>query len=110
MSDEPGLLHVGDGDFEQTILKAELPAMVDFWAPWCGPCRMVAPIVAELAEEYAGRIVVAKMNTDEHQEWAQRLGIRGIPTLIFFRGGVEVDRIIGAQPKKNIQTKLDALL
>jgi thioredoxin 1 len=101
---------VGDGDFEQAILKAELPAMVDFWAPWCGPCRMIAPFVEELAKEYAGRVIVAKLNTDEHQEWAGRLGIRGIPTVIFFRGGVEVERIIGAQPKKNFQAKLDALL
>lgn len=110
MSEENGPLHVGDGDFEQTIIQAGLPALVDFWAPWCGPCRMVAPVVEELAKEYAGRAIVAKVNTDEHQQWAQRFGIRGIPTLLFFQGGQEVDRIVGAVPKKAIQAKLDALL
>ena len=110
MSEENGPLHVGDGDFEQMILKAEVPALVDFWAPWCGPCRMVAPAIEELAEEYAGRVRIAKVNTDEHQEWARHFGIRGIPTLLFVKGGQEVDRIVGAVPKANIKTKLDALL
>ncbi|MGC8874070.1 MAG: thioredoxin family protein, partial [Chloroflexia bacterium] len=74
------------------------------------PCRMIAPAVEELAREYAGRVIVAKVNTDEHQEWARRLGIRGIPTIIFFKDGVEVDRIIGAVPKRVLQERLDALL
>jgi len=107
---ENGPLHVGDGDFEERILQASVPALVDFWAPWCGPCWIVAPFVEELAGEYAGRVVVAKLNTDEHQDWARKLGIRGIPTMIFFSDGQEVDRIIGAAPKKTIQARLDALL
>lgn len=107
---QESILHVGDRDFEKTVLKASLPVMVDFWAPWCGPCRMVAPFVEELAREYAGRVLVAKVNTDEHQEWAGRLGIRGIPTLIFFKNGVEVDRIVGAVPKKVLRERLEALL
>jgi len=110
VSEETGPLHVGDGDYEAKILQANLPAMVDFWAPWCGHCRVVAPLVEELAREYAGRAVVAKVNTDEHQDWARHLGIRGIPTMIFFRGGLEVDRIIGAAPKKVLQSRLDSLL
>lgn len=107
---DTGPLHVGDGDYEEKILRAPLPALVDFWAPWCGPCRMVAPAIEELAAEYAGRAVIAKVNTDEHQEWARRLGIRGIPTLIFFKNGQEVDRIIGAVPKQAIQARLDRLI
>jgi thioredoxin 1 len=110
VSDEIGPLHVGDGDYEEKVLRASLPAMVDFWAPWCGPCRMVAPAVEELAREYAGRAIVAKVNTDEHQEWARRLGIRGIPTIIFFKNGVEVDRVVGAVPKHVLQSRLEALL
>jgi thioredoxin 1 len=110
MSEKNGPLHVGDGDFEQTVLQSEHLALVDFWAPWCGPCRMVAPALEELAQEYAGRAVVAKVNTDEHQEWARHFGIRGIPTLLFVKAGQEVDRIVGAVPKKVIQSKIDALL
>lgn len=110
VSEETGPLHVGDGDFEKTILQAELPAVVDFWAPWCGPCRMVAPTIEELAQEYAGRVVVAKVNTDEHQQWAQHFGIRGIPTLLFIKGGQEVDRIVGAVPKKAILSKIEAMI
>ncbi len=110
MTEKSGPLHVSDKEFEATVLQASLPVLVDFWAPWCGPCRMVAPFLEEMAQEYAGRAIVAKVNTDEHQEWAQHFGIRGIPTLLFFKGGQEVDRIIGAVPKKVIQSKLDALL
>ncbi len=110
MSEENGPLHVGDGNFEEEVLQSELPVMVDFWAPWCGPCRKVAPVVEELAQEYAGRVLVAKLNTDEHQDWARHLGIRGIPTLIFFKRGQEVDRVIGAVPKATLKDRLEALL
>ncbi|MBN1484212.1 MAG: thioredoxin [Chloroflexia bacterium] len=110
MSNQNNILHVGDQDFEEIILQAELPAMVDFWAPWCGPCLMVAPTIEALAQEYNGRLVVAKLNTDEHQQWARHLGIRGIPTIIFFQNGQEVDRVVGALPKDALKQKLEMAL
>jgi thioredoxin 1 len=103
-------IHVTDATFEETVLEASLPVLVDFWAPWCGPCRMIAPIVEELARAYDGRAVIAKMNTDEQGEAAAKLGIMGIPTLILFKGGQEVDRIVGYAPRHAIEEKLDAIL
>ena len=110
MTQENGPLHVGDGDFEAKIVNASTPAVVDFWAPWCGPCRIIAPVVEELAQEYAGRIVVAKVNTDKHKRWASQLGIRGIPTMVFFKNGEEVDRVVGAVPRDLLVQRLDSLL
>ncbi|MEW6775981.1 MAG: thioredoxin [Bdellovibrionota bacterium] len=92
-------LEVTDSTFESEILKSPTPALVDFWAPWCGPCRMVAPIVEELAGEYAGKVKIAKMNVDENQNVPSQYGIRGIPTLLLFKGGQLVGQIVGAQPK-----------
>ena len=92
-------IHVTDEAFEETVLKAQLPVMVDFWAPWCGPCLMVAPVLDKLAEEYAGRVLIAKVNTDEHSEWAQKYGVQGIPTMLFVFGGKEVHRQVGALPE-----------
>jgi thioredoxin 1 len=103
-------IHVTDESFEKDVLNADLPVMVDFWAPWCGPCRMVAPIVEELAEKYAGRAVMAKINTDENVQIAGRLGIMGIPTLILFKDGQEVDRVVGFAPGKALEQKLQAVL
>jgi thioredoxin 1 len=97
MSNEP--IHVSDEKFDEIVGQAELPVLVDFWAPWCGPCRRVAPILDDLAREYAGKIVVAKVNADEHQESALRLGVQGIPTLILFKDGQEVSRQVGVLPK-----------
>jgi thioredoxin 1 len=103
-------IEVTDQEFHGKVLEADKPVLVDFWAPWCGPCRMVAPVLEELAGQYADRLTIAKVNTDEHAETAGRLGIRGIPTMILFAGGREVERIVGALPKHALQARVDAAL
>jgi thioredoxin 1 len=105
-----GPIHVSDDTFEELVLNSPLPVMVDFWAPWCGPCRMIAPIVEDLAARYAGRAVIAKVNTDENQDMASQLGIMGIPTVILFQDGEEVDRVVGFAPGHTLEDKLKALL
>jgi len=97
---------VTDASFEQDVLKSEEPVLVDFWAPWCGPCRMVAPIVDEIAKEFAGRLKVFKLNTDENPNVASQYGIRSIPTLMVFKGGVKVDTVVGAVPKTTLSTTI----
>ncbi len=97
-------IHVTDAAFEKTVLQNELPVVVDFWAPWCGPCRMVAPILDKLAGEFAGKLIVAKVNTDENPEWAGRYGIQGIPTMLFFYDGQEVHRQVGALPEPMLRS------
>lgn len=101
---------VTDANFEQDVLKADVPVLVDFWAPWCGPCRMVAPIVSELAGEYDGRIKVGKLNTDENQRVAAAYGIMSIPTLLIFKNGTIAEKIIGAQSKQAITAKIESVL
>jgi thioredoxin 1 len=101
---------VTDETFEEMVLQAPLPTLVDFWAPWCGPCRMITPIVEELAKTYDGRAGFAKINTDENAKVAGRLGIMGIPTLILFKDGQEVDRIVGFVPRRVIEEKIKAAL
>jgi thioredoxin 1 len=103
-------LHVSDQEFGKTVLESQAPVLVDFWAAWCGPCRMIAPFVEEIANDYAGKAVVAKMDTDANPQTPMKYGIMGIPTLIIFKGGQEVDRIVGAVPKAMITKKLDAVL
>jgi len=104
------LLQVTDGNFEEEIIQSELPAMVDFWAEWCGPCKMVGPVVEELAKEYDGKIKIAKMDVDQNRETPARFGIRNIPTLILFKNGEVAQTIVGAYPKDHLDGELKKLL
>lgn len=101
MSDDT-ILHVTDGTFEQEILKSDKPALVDFWAPWCGPCKALGPVVEELAAEYKDRVVVSKLNVDDSPKIAGKYGVRSIPTVILFKGGEVVDSLIGLVPKERL--------
>ncbi len=103
-------VHITDAEFGKTVLESQTPVLVDFWAAWCGPCRMIAPFVEEIARDYAGKAVVAKLDTDANPQTPMRFGIMGIPTLIIFKNGKEADRIVGAVPKAMITKKLDAVL
>ena len=100
-------LAVSDADFEQEVLKSDLPVLVDFWAPWCGPCRILSPIIEEIAVDYDGRVKIRQMNVDDHKATATTYGIRSIPTTILFKGGQEVGRQIGAVPKQQIVGMLE---
>jgi thioredoxin 1 len=102
--------HVTDASFESTVINSDKPAMVDFWATWCGPCKIIAPHVEALAEEFAGRAVIAKVDVDSNRQTAIKFGIQSIPTLLFFKGGKVVDRVIGAVDKKVLRNKLTAQL
>lgn len=103
-------VELNGNNFQQEVLESSVPVLIDLWAPWCMPCRMISPIVEELGNDNQGKLKVCKLNTDENQNIAARYGIQGIPTLLFFKDGQEVDRIVGVTPKPIIQQKLDAIL
>ena len=100
------LFHVTDSEFEEKVLKSQLPVVVDFWAPWCGPCRMIAPVLEEIAAENEGKIVIAKVNTDENPQWAMHFGVQGIPTLLFIAGGEVKDQQVGAGPAPVLKSRV----
>lgn len=101
---------VNDSNFEEVVLKSEQPVLVDFWAEWCGPCKMMLPIVEEISQEYEGKITVAKVDVDSSQGTAAKFGIRNIPTILFFKGGSVVDKQVGAVPKNSLVAKIEKLL
>ena len=103
LMEEKILVQVTDGEFEREILKSEIPALVDFWAPWCGPCHTIAPTVEEIAKKFSGKIKVAKMNVDENHATPGNYGIMSIPTLILFKNGEIVERIVGAVPQSRLE-------
>ena len=101
------IFHLSDSDFDDKVLKSDTPALVDFWAEWCAPCRMIAPAIEELAIEYEGRIMVGKLNVDENSKTATKYGIRGIPTLLLFKGGKVIQQVVGVKSKAEIQKIID---
>jgi thioredoxin 1 len=108
MISEP--VHVTDAEFEEKVLQSEIPVVVDFWAPWCGPCKMVAPTLDKLAKEQAGKMLIAKVNTDENAEWAGRYGVQGIPTMLLFSSGKIVHRQVGALPEPMLRELVNQFL
>ena len=103
-------LQITDASFDEVVLKSDKPALVDFWATWCGPCRMLGPVIEELATEYEGRVVVGKVDVDNNQEFAAKYGVRNIPTVLVFKDGEVVGRQVGVAPKKTYTDALDSLL
>jgi thioredoxin 1 len=110
MVNELSLVHVNDKNFNMEVLNSDLPVLVDFWAIWCGPCRSISPIVEELAKEFMGRVKVTKLNVDENPATPSQYGVRGIPTLILFKGGKIFDQIVGAVPKARLKAMIEKAL
>lgn len=105
-----GVMEVNASNWDSEVLKAQGLVMIDFWAAWCGPCRMISPTVEELAKEYKGKVKVLKLNTDENSEIATRYKIMGIPTIMFFKNGVKLDQIVGVVPKQQLKAKIESFL
>lgn len=103
-------VHVNDDNFDMVILQSTIPVIVDFWAPWCGPCRMVAPVLDKLASEFDGKMLVAKVNTDDNPEWAGKYGVQGIPTMLFIFGGKIIHRQVGALPEGILRDAVNQFL
>lgn len=103
-------VEVNDSNFEEIVLKSDKPVIIDFWAEWCGPCRMVSPIVEEISEDFKGKVIVAKVDVDSNPGISSKFGIRNIPTIMFFKDGKMVDKQVGAVPKSNLVSKLEPLL
>jgi thioredoxin 1 len=108
MHEEP--INVTDAAFEKTILESDMPVIVDFWAPWCGPCKMVAPVLDKLAKEFAGKLLIAKVNTDEQQEWAMKYNVSGIPTMLLVADGKVIHRQVGALPEMILRDLVEQFL
>ena len=108
MISEP--IHVTDETFEKAVLQSPTPIIVDFWAPWCNPCKMVAPILERIAKDYAGKVIVAKVNTDESSQYAQKYGVQGIPTMLFIANGKVAFSIVGYKPEPDIRSAVDEFL
>ena len=102
------ITHITKQNFKEEVLQSQLPVLVDFWAPWCGPCRMLAPVIEQISDQYADRVLVGKVDTDSEQELAMRYGIMSIPTVIFFKDGEEIDRKVGVMPPQAYTAVLDA--
>ena len=103
-------IHLTDAEFEEKVLQSEMPVIVDFWAPWCGPCHMISPLLEKIASDYAGELIIAKINIDEHQEWAEKSGVQGIPTMLFFSKGNLVHQQVGAVPEPFVRDIVTELL
>ncbi|MFQ5904806.1 MAG: thioredoxin [Candidatus Binatia bacterium] len=104
------ITHVGDDNFEVEVIRSDLPVLIDFWAPWCGPCKSIAPVIEELAGEYEGRLKVTKLNVDDNPVIPSRYGVRGIPNLIIFKGGAVKEQIVGAVPKGRLVDAIEKIL
>jgi thioredoxin 1 len=104
------VIHLSDSTFRSEVLEAKEPVLVDFWAPWCGPCKMLAPVVEELADDYRDKVKICKLNVEENQERAGEYGVMSIPTIVLFKDGKEIKRMVGVSPKVNIKHQIDAVL